>query len=477
MTRSDMRCLLGWRSAGVLSLLAVFGASVVLAQDAPVVPKQLRLADAIKIALGSSTQLGTDQAALDAAGKAKTAAWFNLGPDLRISGTRSSNTRKDFDKVSQVTTLEGEVITTAGDTIKQVPVKTATVVADVTEESTFKQGQLTSSIRLFDGFANINRVRAASQDQAASGHNLEYTRKRVQESVISAYYNLLRAKLLLRVAEEGETVAKDQLDRTQALYELGSAARSDVLKSQVQHGQTRLVLVRARNNVRQTHVDLEYAMNLTMSADFDIDTTVVIDTVQVPAYEGERDYAMAHRDNLLAARARERAAQVRTGIAKGALLPSVDFQYAYSMTRQTSEFRLGASKNDNRQWALFGSWNLWDRYQNYANIAEARAAARTNEYARKQAELDAVREIRQLVNSMDEARERFAVARENVVRSREDLRLAQEKFRVGAGTILDTITAESDLTLTRASVVEAGVDYLIARANLTRATGREFTEQ
>jgi len=357
-----------------------------------------------------------------------------------------------------------------------VVVDTATKVEDRTEESSFKQGQLTSSIRLFDGFANINRVRAASQDQAASSHNLAYTRKRVQESVISAYYNLLRAKLLLRVAEESEGVAKEQLDRTQALYELGSAARSDVLKSQVQHGQTRLVLVRARNNVRQAHVDMEYAMNLTMSADFDIDTTISVDTTQVPDYEIERDYAMGHRDNLLAARARESAASHRAWMARGALLPTVDFQYAYSMTRSTSEFRFGAAKNDNRQWAVFGSWNLWDRYQNYANIGVARANARTNEYARKQAELDAVREIRQLVNTMDEARERFVVARENVTRSREDLRLAQEKFRVGAGTILDTITAESDLTLTRASVVEAVVDYLIARANLARATGREFTE-
>ena len=73
--------------------------------------------------------------------------------------------------------------------------------------------------------------------------------------------------------------------------------------------------------------------------------------------------------------------------------------------------------------------------------------------------------------------ERLTVSRENVVRSQEDLRLAQEKFRVGAGTILDTITAESDLTLTRANEVTAIVDYLIGRANLARATGNSITRQ
>lgn len=476
MIRSDVRRPLGWRSACVLSLLAVFGASSSWAQDSPVVPKQLRLSDAIKIALQGSTQLGSDQASLDASRAAKLSALFDLGPDVQVTGSKASSTRKDFDIATEIPTRTGDLLTTDGDTVRVV-LESNVQVADRTEESSFQQAQISSSIRLFDGFGNINRLRAASQDVTASEHTLSYTRKRVQESVISAYYNLLRSKLLLTVAQEAETVAKEQLDRTQALYELGSAARSDVLKSQVQHGNTRLELVRARNAERQAHVDLEYAMNLTISADFDIDTTATMDTSEMPAYDAERDYAMTHRDNLLAARARERASHSRAWAAKGDLLPTLDFQYSYSMTKSTSQFRFGASRNDNRQWSFFANWNVWDRYRTYSNIAQARATARSNEYARKQAELDAIREVRQLVNSMDEARERLGVAHENVARSREDLRLAQEKFRVGAGTILDTITAESDLTATRANEVQAVVDYLIARANLTRATGREFSEQ
>jgi len=54
--------------------------------------------------------------------------------------------------------------------------------------------------------------------------------------------------------------------------------------------------------------------------------------------------------------------------------------------------------------------------------------------------------------------------------------LAQEKFRVGAGTILDVTTAQQDLTTTQAAEVQAVVDYLIARAKLSRATGRPFAE-
>ena len=179
----------------------------------------------------------------------------------------------------------------------------------------------------------------------------------------------------------------------------------------------------------------------------------------------------------MALRAGETAASRRVWAARGSLWPSLDFQYSVSQTKSSSQFRFGSSKNRNRSWSFSTSWNIWDRYLNYAGIGQARANARIAGYNRRQAELDAVREIRTFVNAIEEAGERLAVSRENVARSQEDLRLAQEKFRVGAGTILDTITAESDLTATKANEVQAIVDYLIGRANLARATGRSITSQ
>jgi outer membrane protein TolC len=455
MTRSERRRRAARLSWGVAAALALVAGSVTSAQETPAVPRVLRLEEAIRIALGTSNAVGSDSAQLFASRKARTASIFALGPDLVATGGYASGTRTDYD----------------------VPIDTTgLVLGNVDEVSSRRSGGISSSIRLFDGFANFARIQAAGQDVKADEYTLEYTRKVVEENVVSAYYNLLRAQLLLKVAEEGETVAREQLERTQALYDLGSAARSDVLKSQVQHGDTRLTLVRARNLERQSHVDLEYAMNLTTSVDFEIDTTVARIDPEQPVFEVERDYALENRENLLSLRHRETAADKRVWVARGALLPTVDFQYSFGRSRSTSQFRFGAADNATREWALFANWNIWDRYQNYANIAQAKANSRQAEYSRRQAELDAIREVRQLVNNMDEARERFQVATENVARSREDLRLAQEKFRVGAGTILDTITAESDLTQTRANEVQARVDFLIARANLARATGRDFSQ-
>ncbi len=467
-------------AAGGALVLGLFLAAGVPAQESVQVPSFLRLSDAIRISLGGSTQIGIQQAQLDAARTERWATIFALGPDLRANASTSKATRTDFDVPVTVTvpTLVDTILTVNA---REVPI----VLADTTytigtvdsdEISAFKQVQLASAIRLFDGFANYARIGAASAVVRSSEHDRGYTSTVVQTGVIEAYYNLLRAQLLHKVARDAVAVSQEQLQRTQSLYELGSSARSDVLKSQVQLGQTRLTLVRAVNGERLARDGLIHAMNLTSAPPFSIDTTVVDVPDVTLDFEREVEHALTNRLDLLALRESEKASGRRVFASRGPLLPTLDFGYNLSYTDQESQFRFGAQKTRNRSWFFSSSWNIFDRYQVYANISQSKASRRVAEYNRRQRELDMVREIRDIVNQLQESRERFGVARENVARSEEDLRLAQEKFRVGAGTILDTITAESDLTSTRAAVVEAVVDYLIARARLARATGKPFEE-
>jgi len=454
MTRVQSRRVRGLGSGVVLFLLLLGTARA----QQPSVPSLLTLDEAIALALQGSTRIGIRTEQLEAARKANTNAWFELGPDLQLNASKSALTRTDFDvQVDRVAPIDS--------------------VFDQVEESGSRQGQVRSSIRLFDGLANYSRISAAKHDVRAGEHGLEYSRALVEESVVAAYYNLLRAQLLRGVAADGERVAREQLQRTQALYDLGSAARSDVLKSQVQLGNTRLTLVRAMNSERQGKLDLEHAMNLDTSVPFAIDTTVVETQIELPDYESERTHGLVHRNDLLALRELELSSSRRVRVARGPLFPSLDFSYSVSLSDADTEFQFGAQRNRTRAWSLFANWNIWDRYQVYSNIGQARASARIAEYDRRQAELDTAREIRTYVNNIEEAAERLTVSRENVVRSQEDLRLAQEKFRVGAGTILDTITAESDLTLTKANEVTAIVDYLIGRANLARATGKPISSR
>ena len=78
-----------------------------------------------------------------------------------------------------------------------------------------------------------------------------------------------------------------------------------------------------------------------------------------------------------------------------------------------------------------------------------------------------------LIIVINESIERVAVATETVEQAQEDVRLAEERYRVGAGTMLETIAAQVSLTQAKADVIRGKCDYLVAVADLDRATGRE----
>jgi outer membrane protein TolC len=130
--------------------------------------------------------------------------------------------------------------------------------------------------------------------------------------------------------------------------------------------------------------------------------------------------------------------------------------------------------NSEYMWGVSGylSFNIFDRFLTSSSVSMAKADYRIAEYSLEKAKIDAAKEIRGLVLTMKQAREFILVATETVEQAGEDLRLAEERYRVGAGTMLETIDAQVALTQAKADVIRAKTEYLSAAADLARATGK-----
>jgi outer membrane protein TolC len=61
---------------------------------------------------------------------------------------------------------------------------------------------------------------------------------------------------------------------------------------------------------------------------------------------------------------------------------------------------------------------------------------------------------------------------DNVAAATEDLRVQNERYRVGAATILDLLTSQTALTTAEQNLVQARLDYLVARAQVEAVVGR-----
>lgn len=332
--------------------------------------------------------------------------------------------------------------------------------------------RLSSDIVLYDGGRNISSIKSAMKSRDAAREDLKYSKDVISARVIRAYYNLVRSKMLLIVQEEALEQARQSMERTEALLEVGSATRADVLKARVLYSNTRLDLIMARNAVELTREDLLTLLNIRENRVIDVDTSMVIEFIE-PDLETEIGYALAHRPELKSMNYQIESTRAGISAAKSGWFPSFGAFFGYYWNDREMADNLNFFKEE-YMWSITGyvSLNLFDRFATSSNVKTAKANHRIAEYNLESAKLNAVKEIKGLVFNIRESRERISVATETVEQAMEDVRLASERYRVGAGTMLETIDAQVALTQAKANVIDAKCDYLISTADLARATGR-----
>lgn len=461
-----------FRLAVVATLLAGLGLAAVA--EAATTQTVLTLRDCVRIALESSATLRIrDEEQLIAEQDVK-AAWGAFLPDLSISASYSKSNRTDFDLDEPIYDLiQVPYVDTAGDTLFLPESAVVDVVTgDVDVESTSKDVSGSANMTLFDGLANVNRLKSARVSREATAIDREYSRELVIQNVATAYYNLLRYVKLEEVAVETRDQAAAELERTETYFRLGSAAKSEVLQQRVRLEQTKYDLVVAQNLVEKSVADLVYAMNQPLAERVNIDTSPLMTEMALEPVDSLYAEALVHRLDLESSRLRAIAADHDASASTGALLPRLDVFGRYSRSNNESPYRFGSQTSESWVYGAQVSMDIFNRYQNWTSRSQARARARIAEYQLEQAELDAQLEVRQYHNAMRNAMEQHKVATETIEQAKEELRLAQERFRVGAGTQLDRITAEVNLASARADEVQAVCDYLIARVQLYRAVGR-----
>ncbi len=338
------------------------------------------------------------------------------------------------------------------------------------EDYTFR---IASDIVIWDGGANYARLRQSRENREGAKEELQYNYDMITATVIRAYYNVVRFERLTVVAEESVDQALQSLERSEALLEVGSATRADVLKAKVLHSNTKLDLIRATNQVELAKEDLIAVLNLGDYSNVAVDTALVMSMTN-PDPASEIDFAMNNRSDLLGLRAYLKGSDAGVRVAKSGWLPifGANFGYYWSdreMADNINFFREEYSWNVTAYVRL----NVFDRFNTSANVKTAKADFRISEYQLEKSKLNAVREIKSLIILINEAIERVAVGTETVEQAQEDVRLAEERYRVGAGTMLETIAAQVSLTQAKADVITAKCDYLVAVADLDRATGKE----
>jgi outer membrane protein len=302
-------------------------------------------------------------------------------------------------------------------------------------------------------------------------------RNGVVYTVKQQYFALVKAERLAEVSRESERLARDEETRAEALFEVGTVARGDVLKARARRATTQLDRIRAENQVEIQRSKLKQVVGVRPDTSLEIDTTLD-ENVVLPDSASAVSTALQSRPELSRAFGAERAARAGLFGARAGRLPSISGSLEVDRSKNTTLLEeLGTGEIDDSYYATewFGqvrlSLPIFSGFETEGRTKSARGALLAAEAERRQREVDVAVEVQQAWLLVREAVERIDVAKEGLASAEEDYSFSKGRYDLGAGTFLDLLNAEVNLAQAKQSYVEALADAHVAEAAMERAVG------
>lgn len=313
-----------------------------------------------------------------------------------------------------------------------------------------------SRYTIYDGGFTKAQVRGSRALAQAVAEDAEQVRQQIMLDVALAFYGLMADKKIYEVAQKNLLRMEKHVVLANERKTTGDAPMVDVLQVKVATGDAAQLLVKSDSTIKMAMGDLNMAMGFPVESAIDIvagPEEIFVDPKEIDI-QVAFNTAVCRRPEILASEERLTLAYSRVQEAQSAFMPQMYAEGQYGW--RNSHFL-----PHNPNWAVGVTLEM-PLFQGFGDMHQLRE--NQAEYAREQAKHDnLVQKIRQDVwNAYYQLQEAFEGMRQaslQITDAQENLRMAEERYRVGAGTIKDLLDAQVGLAQTEANLVQAQWNY------------------
>ena len=424
-------------------LILIFGINVLSQQ------RELKLDDAIKIALQKNTSLITNENELSRSESNLTAAYGRFLPSLSASGSFSWNRS---DQAGSVQTVPGTGLTF------EVPPST-------NETRSWSVGA-NSNLTIFDGLSNFANLSRSKNNVEAVKLAIEQKKQEVVFQTITLYYAIVEAAQLLKVREENVKQQQKNLETIEERNRLGSVTLADVYQQQVQLGNAELQVIQQKNTLETAKSNLLYYLgldvleNYTYSSDLTERENKILGTDINTDYDRLSDLvqsAMQNRKDYLAQKLNLDSYYNNITIARSGHFPRLSGNLGYNSYSNDIN-SIFDSKNYSAGLTL--SIPIFSGFSVNNAVQSAEVDAMNYELQVKDSERSIKQEIQKSFLDLEAAKKGLAVTEKNVKAAEENLKIEQEKYNLGSGKLLDVLIANTSFQDAKTNYITAQFIYI-----------------
>jgi outer membrane protein TolC len=421
----------------LLSLQAVF------AQDTV----RLTLPEAVRIALSENPTIHVADQEIELKKTAEKEAWAGLLPEASLSGSYSRTLKKQSFAMMDTVMQVGTTYNAAGGLSISLPLFAPAL---------YKSINLTKT----DVKLAVEKARSSRLDMI--------------NQVTKAFYQLLLAQDSYEVLKMSYRQSEDNFRVVSAKYEQGTVSEYDKITAEVQMRSIKPTVVSARNGVNLANLQLKVLLGLS--------------TEQPVAVVGNlKDYEMSMftrqalpEPHNLANNTTMKQLELNAQMLRQTLklnqtnfMPTLAASFSYQYTAMDNSFKI-----KNYTWRPYSTIGLslsipLFKASNWTTLKQTRIQMKQLEENRLNTERQLTMQATSYLDNMAASTESVVSNKEAVFQAQKARDIADKRYQVGKGTILELNSSEVALTESRLTYNQSIYDYLVAKADLDLVIGNE----
>jgi len=318
-----------------------------------------------------------------------------------------------------------------------------------------------------------NLISSANYSEKAENQNAAATTQQILLAVNKAFFNALQAQAVLTVAQQTVKERQTVADQVGALYKSKLKSELDFSFASVNLAQAQLLLLDAQNNQNATLATLSMVLGFPTQQNFQL----VEETTPIAPPPGNVDdliaTAFTMRPEILSLQFQYQSAKKFQTAERDLLFPNIRAMGGVGVTPVGNPVVAPSASAFNNTYGVVGANMEIPLFNGFLFTARAREAS-----LRAQATDERLRDMRDLISrdvrtswlNATTAYQRLAVTQQLVDQAKLALDLAQSRYKLGLGSIVELSQAQLQETQAEITYADAGYDYRLSLAVLTYET-------
>jgi len=315
-------------------------------------------------------------------------------------------------------------------------------------------------------------LRAAEVGLKTADQQLRLFRQAAFRDVSIAFYDVLLAKELYRLAQEN--LAQKERHHTEAKrkFEAGVATDYDLLAAEVELQNARPELIRTENNIRTSRERLRFLLGADQS-EVDAAGRIEAKPEQVADFDGSLKIALDKRPELTNQKLQIGINQELVTIADADDKPRLDLKGTAGWHQLEVSDPGPRRRSDGPAWTagIYLTFPFFDGMRSRGRTQQARSDLRTSQLQEQKLRDSITLELRTARYNLAESAETITALSGTVKQAERLLQMAEKGFEYGVKTRLEVDDAQTNLLRAQSNLARANRDYQAASVNLRWAMG------